>query len=138
MNGYHRRCINNGCQMTAHCDTLGACELDRQQWAPAQTIRSGSAPDAAGGSGCRPTTITPNTTAKLTRLLTKLAGDQKALRDALHVHEYAASVAAVQVEAFRLRCIDLVAFYGGPVDLEAAIRNLPNACADEASTGSEG
>jgi hypothetical protein len=30
--------------------------------------------------------------------------------------------AAAERERFSLECIDLVAFYGGPVDLEAAIR----------------
>jgi hypothetical protein len=35
---------------------------------------------------------------------------------------FAALVAAAERERFAAECIDLVAMYGGPVDLEAAIR----------------
>ena len=38
------------------------------------------------------------------------------------LHDFADLVAAAEREA----CIDLVAFYGGPVDLEAAIRARGN------------
>ena len=38
------------------------------------------------------------------------------------IERFAALVAAAERERFALECIDLVAFYGGPVDLEAAIR----------------
>ena len=38
------------------------------------------------------------------------------------VFKFAALVAAAERERFAAECIDLVAMYGGPVDLEAAIR----------------
>jgi len=38
------------------------------------------------------------------------------------LERFAELVAAAERERFALECIDLVAFYGGPVDLEAAIR----------------
>jgi len=38
------------------------------------------------------------------------------------LERFAALVASAERERFSLECIDLVAFYGGPVDLEAAIR----------------
>lgn len=39
---------------------------------------------------------------------------------------FAKLVAAHERERFAAECIDLVAFYGGPVDLEAAIRARGN------------
>jgi hypothetical protein len=38
------------------------------------------------------------------------------------LERFAALVAAAERERFASECIDLVAMYGGPVDLEAAIR----------------
>ena len=38
------------------------------------------------------------------------------------LERFAALVAEKERERFSLECIDLVAMYGGPVDLEAAIR----------------
>lgn len=39
-----------------------------------------------------------------------------------YIERFAALVAAAERERFAAECIDLVAMYGGPVDLEAAIR----------------
>ena len=42
------------------------------------------------------------------------------------LERFAALVAAAERERFVQECIDLVALYGGPVDLEAAIRARGN------------
>ena len=44
------------------------------------------------------------------------------LSDLSDMVKFAALIAAAERERFAAECIDLVAMYGGPVDLEAAIR----------------
>ena len=49
-------------------------------------------------------------------------GDQDMDVHITDLERFAALVAAAERERFAQECIDLVALYGGPVDLEAAIR----------------
>ena len=53
-------------------------------------------------------------------------GDQDMDVHITDLERFAALVAAAERERFAQECIDLVALYGGPVDLEAAIRARGN------------